>query len=84
MPYGETISSEDRAKYSASFVAVQGEFLYTFLTVNLEPESGGITGSDDLFQEIIDLLATIPGLTLQTAGRKAWSDHQDVTLTPDE
>jgi hypothetical protein len=84
MPYGETTSDEDRARYTATFQTEQGEGLYTFITVKLEPESYGITGSDELFQEIMDKVSTVPGLTLSSPGAKTWSDYQTVTLTPDE
>lgn len=84
MPYSETTSDEDRARYAATFQTEQGEGLYTFITVKLEPESPGITGNDELFQEVLDLLVTIPGLTLSGPGTKNWGQYQTVTLTPDE
>jgi hypothetical protein len=84
MPYSETTSDEGRATYRAVFVAEQGEGLLTWLNVDLAPESVGIVGTDELFQAVIDALATVPGLTLSGAGSKTWRDYQDVTLTPDE
>lgn len=87
MPYSETISDEGRSRYRAEFWSQQQqgeESLLTNIALTLEPESYGITGSDELFQAVVDAIAAIPGVTLSTYGTKTWYDYQEVTVTPDE
>lgn len=85
MPYSEIVSDEGRAQYKGSFYTTQNGGS-AFITFALEVETfGGTYGYDELFQEIVDRLASIPGLDpTNRSASKVWSSARTVTPTPDE
>lgn len=82
MPYGPIVDGEGTAKYSVQFYTTQNEGS-AFVDLVLSAELPGDFGYDELFQEILDRLSDIPGLTVPGQASKSWLNYEVVTPTPD-
>jgi hypothetical protein len=83
MPYGPVVSDEDRARYTIQFYTTQNDGV-AYLDITLAGEMAGEFGYDELFQEVVDKVASIPSLILLSGvgGTKSWDNRQSITPTP--
>lgn len=85
MPYGPIISNEPPNNYSANFHMYDTNGAGAFLTVSFTSETNDDAYDrpmDDIFQEVVDALAAIPGF--EGGGSKTWEAIRSVTPTEPE
>lgn len=90
MPYGEIVTNEDRSpRYDARWnyrnIDNPAGERYAYLNITLEGEFPGYDSdltdlTDALFQQILDAVSVIPGLS-DANHTKTWSASQPVTPT---